>query len=79
MARAQQKYLVDREALDHLLAMLRDGVTKGATDEELREQTLEILDPDYRAKVDRALREAAEGKVRRFKDADEMIRYLHSR
>jgi hypothetical protein len=79
MARAEQKYLIDRETLDHLLAMLRDGVAKGASDEEIREQTLEILDPDYRAKVDRALKEAAEGKVRRFKNAEEMIRDLHSR
>ena len=79
MARAQQKYMVDREALDHLLAMLRDGIAQGATDKELREQTMEILDPEYRGKVDRALKEAAEGKVKRFKDAEEMIRDLHSR
>lgn len=79
MARAQQKYLIDGETLDHLLAMLRDGVSKGASDEEIREQTREILDPDYRAKVDRSLKEASEGKVRRFKNAEEMIRDLHSR
>ena len=79
MVRAEQKYLIDRETLDHLLAMLRDGVARGASDEEIREQTREILDPDYRAKVDRALKEVAEGKVRRFKNAEEMIRDLHSR
>ena len=79
MARTEQKYIIDRETLDHLLAMLRDGVAKGASDKEIREQTQEILDPDYRAKVDRALKEASEGKVRRFKNAEEMIRDLHSR
>lgn len=79
MARTEQKYLIDRETLDHLLAMLRDGVAKGASDKEIREQTQEILDPDYRAKVDHALKEASEGKVRRFKNAEEMIRDLHSR
>jgi hypothetical protein len=79
MARTEQKYLIDRETLDHLLAMLRDGVAKGASDKEIREQTQEILDPDYRAKVDRALKEASEGKARRFKNAEEMIRDLHSR
>jgi hypothetical protein len=78
MVRAEQKYLIDRETLDHLLAMLRDGVARGASDEEIREQTEEILDPGYRAKVDRALKEAAEGKVRRFKNAEGMIRDLHS-
>jgi len=79
VVRAEQKYLIDRETLDHLLAMLRDGVARGASDEEIREQTEEILDPDYRAKVDRALKEAAEGKVRRFKNVEGMIRDLHSR
>jgi hypothetical protein len=78
MARTEQKYLIDRETLDHLLAMLRDGVAKGASDKEIREQTQEILDPDYRAKVDRALKEASEGKVKRFKNAEGMIRDLHS-
>lgn len=79
MAKAQQKYLIDKDTLEHLLAMLRDGVARGASDEEIREQTREILDPDYRAKVDRALKDAAQGKAKRFKDADAMIRDLHSR
>jgi hypothetical protein len=79
MARAEQKYLVDKETVDHLLAMLRDGVKKGASDEELREQTKEILDPDYRVRVDQSLKEAAEGKVKRFKNAEDMIRDLRSR
>ena len=79
MAKVQQKYVIDRGTLEHLLAMLKDGIVKGASDEEIWEQTREILNPDYRAKVDEALREAAEGKVRRFKNADEMIRDLRSR
>ena len=78
MAKVEQKYLIDREALEHLLSMLRDGVAQGASDREIWEQTLEILDPEYRAKTDRALREAAEGKVKRFKDAKAMLAYLHS-
>ncbi len=78
MARVEQKYLVDREALEHLLAMLREGVARGASDREIREQTREILDPQYRAKVDQALREKAEGRIKRFKGAKEMIGDLRS-
>jgi len=78
MARVEQKYLIDREALEHLLSLLRDGVAQGASDKEIWEQTLEILDSEYRAKTDRALREAAEGKVKRFKDANAMLDDLHS-
>jgi hypothetical protein len=76
MARVEQKYLVDKEALEHLIAMLRDGIARGATDKEIREQTSEILDSEYRAKVDQSLKEAREGKVRRFKNAEKMIKDL---
>ena len=76
MARVEQKYLVDKETLEHLIAMLRDGIARGATDKEIREQTSEILDSQYRAKVDQALKEAREGKVKRFKNAEQMIKDL---
>ena len=76
MARVEQKYLVDKETLEHLIAMLRDGIARGATDKEIREQTSEILDSQYRAKVDQALKEAKEGKVKRFKNAEQMIKDL---
>jgi len=79
MARVEQKYLIDREVLEHLLSMLRDGVARGASDKEIWEQTLEILDPEYRARVEQSLKEAAEGKVKHFKDAKEMLDDLHSR
>ncbi|MBI4258515.1 MAG: hypothetical protein HY619_06135, partial [Thaumarchaeota archaeon] len=52
MARAEQKYLVDKETVEHLIAMLRDGLARGSSDKEIREQTWEILDPQYRAKTD---------------------------
>jgi hypothetical protein len=74
MGKAEQKYLVGKETVDHLIAMLRDGIARGATDKEIREQTSEILDSRYRAKVDQALKEAREGKVRRFKNAEQMIK-----
>lgn len=79
MARAQQKYVIDKEALDHLLAMLRDAIAQGASDEEIREQTREILDSQYRGKTDQALRERAEGRVKRFRNSEEMISDLRSR
>jgi hypothetical protein len=76
MARVEQKYLVDKETLEHLIAMLGDGIARGATDKEIREQTSEILDSQYRAKVDQALKEARDGKVKRFKNAEQIIKGL---
>ena len=78
MAKTEQKYVIDREVLNHLLAMIRDGVAHSASDSEISEQTFEILDSDYRAGVDRSLKEAKEGRTKRFKNADEMIEDLHS-
>ena len=78
MARVEQKYLVDRETVEHLVEMLRDGVESGASDEEMQEQTWEVLDPQYRAKTNEALKEMGEGRVKRFKNAEQMIHDLES-
>jgi hypothetical protein len=76
MTRAEQRYLVDKETLEHLVAMLRDGVARGSSDKEIREQTWEILDSQYRAKTDQALKEMKEGRAKRFKNAEHMIKDL---
>ena len=76
MARTEQKYLVDKETLEHLIAMLRDGLARGSSDKEIREQTWEILDPQYRAKTDQAIKEMNEGRAKRFKNAEQMIKDL---
>ena len=78
MAKTEQRFVIDRVALEHLIAMLKDGVEKGATDHELREQTWEILDTEYREKTERSLKEMREGNVKRFKNAEDMIRDLKS-
>ena len=78
MAKLEEKYLVDREVLEHLIAMLRDGVANGASDKELGDQTWEILDSDYRTKTDQALKELKGGKEKRFKTDEGMIRDLKS-
>jgi hypothetical protein len=74
MARAEQKYLVDKETVEHLIAMLRDGLASGSSDKEICEQTWEILDSQYRVKTDQAIKEMNEGRTKRFKNAQQMIR-----
>ena len=76
MARVEQKYLVDKETVAHLIAMLRDGVARGSNDREIREQTWEILDAQYRERTDQAIKEMKEGKVKRFKNAEQMVKDL---
>ena len=79
MARVEQKHLVGKETVEHLVAMFREGVEKGASDEEIREQTWEILDSGYRGRTDQALKEMREGRIKRFKSANQMIRDLATR
>jgi len=76
MATAEQRYLVDREMLDHLVAIIRDGIAGGSSDRQIREQTMEILDKEFRSRTDRSLREMREGKLKRHKNAEAMIRDL---
>lgn len=78
MARTEQKYLVDRETVEHLVSMLRDGMAKGASDDEIREQTWEILDSSNRGRTDQSLKELREGKIKRFKNAKQMVRDLET-
>jgi len=78
MTRTEQRYLIDREALEHLIALLKDALKSGATDEQIWEQTWEILDPQYRTRTDQAFKEMLEGRTKRFKTAEDMIIDLES-
>lgn len=79
MAKTEQKYLIDKEALEHLIDLLRDGLSKGASEKEIWDQAYEILDSEYRSKTDQSFKEMKEGKIKRLKNAEEMIRDLGSR
>ncbi|MDA4130132.1 MAG: hypothetical protein OK457_05140 [Thaumarchaeota archaeon] len=78
MAKTEQKFVIDRAGLEHLIAMLRDGLEKGASDRQLREQTWEILDSKYGEATERSLKEMKEGNLRRFKTAEALIKELES-
>lgn len=78
MAKAEPNYRIDEETLDHLIAMLKGAIKKGATDEEIKEQYREILDSQYRAKTDQSIKEMKQGRIKRFKSSDDMIKALRS-
>lgn len=80
MARVEQKYLVDRETVEHLIEMLRDGVERGGRQRQgdAGAGLGDTLDSQYRAKTDQAFKEMNEGRVRRFKNANQMIHDLES-
>jgi hypothetical protein len=52
---------------------------KGASDAEIREQTREILDSSNRGRTDQALKEMREGRVKRFKNAKQVIQDIETR
>lgn len=78
MAKAELNYRIDEETLDHLIAMLKGAIKEGATDEEIEEQSREILDSQYCAKTDQSIKEMEQGRIKRFKSADDMTKALRS-
>ena len=79
MAKTEQKYLIDKEALEHLITLIRDVLSKGASEKDIWDQAYEILDSENRSKTDRSLKEMKEGEVKRFSKPEEMIKDLESR
>jgi len=76
LARGELEYLVDRETVEHLIAMLKDGLARGSSDKEIRQQTWEILDTQYRSRTDQSIKEMNEGKAKRLKNAQQMTKDL---
>lgn len=76
MARTEQ-IVTDRKTMRELVEFMEEAVREGLTKEEIASQVDLMLDGAARGRLERSLKEARSGKVRRFKNADEMIAALH--
>ena len=76
MAKAEQ-IVTDRKTMRELVEFMEEAVTEGLSREEIASQVDLMLDAPARRRLERSLKEARTGKVRRFKNADEMIASLH--
>ncbi len=74
---AKTEIVTDRKTMRELVEFMEEAVREGLTKEEIASQVDLMLDAAARGKLERSLKEARGGKVRRFKNADEMIATLH--
>ena len=78
MAKTVETYRIDKDALEHLMAVLKDAIKKGATDDEIQEQVYEILDVKYRIDADQSFGEMRKGNANGFRSINQMVNDLRS-
>ena len=76
MAKTEQ-IVTDRKTMRELVEFMEEAVKEGLTREEIASQVDLMLDVPARRRLEKSLKEARTGKVRRFKNAKEMIASLH--
>lgn len=76
MARTEQ-IVIDRKTIRELVAFMEEAVREGLTKEEITSQVDLMLDRAAKARLDRSLKEAREGKVMHFKKKENLLAALH--
>jgi hypothetical protein len=75
MARPEQ-IVTDRKTMREMVVFMEEAVKEGLTREEITSQIDLMLDEAGRRRLERSLKEAR-GKVKHFKNKDELLRALH--
>jgi len=76
MARTEQ-IVTDRKTMRELVAFMEEAVREGLTKEEITSQIDLMLDKPAKARLDKSLKEARDGKVTHFKKKGEFLAALH--
>ena len=75
MARAEQ-IVTDRKTMREMVVFMEEAVREGLTREEITSQIDLMLDEAARRRLERSLKEARGGKVKHFKNKDELLKDL---
>jgi hypothetical protein len=75
MAGADQ-IVTDRKTIREMVVFIEEAVKEGLTREEITSQIDLMLDKATRRRLERSLKEARSGKVKHFKNKDELLRAL---
>ncbi len=79
MAVAKTEQIVtDRRTLRRMVEFMEEAVKEGLTKEEIASQVDLLLDKAAQKRLKRSLKEAKEGRVRRFKTPEDLIKDLHT-
>jgi hypothetical protein len=76
LARTEQ-IVTDRKTMRELVAFMEEAVREGLTKEEIASQIDLMLDKAAKARLDRSLKEARDGKVMHFRKKEDLLAALH--
>ena len=76
MARAEQ-IVTDRKTLRELIVFMEEAVKEGLTRDEIASQIDLLLDEAARGRLEKSLKEMRGGRVRHFKNKEELLTALH--
>ncbi len=77
MAKTEQ-IVTDRKTMKELVEFMEQAVREGLTKEEITSQVDLLLDEAARGRLEKALKEVRKGKVKHFKDPQELLKTLRS-
>ena len=76
MARTEQ-IVIDRKTMKELVEFMEEAVREGLTSKEINSQVDLLLDEVARGKLERSLREARSGRLKRYKNPKALLKALH--
>lgn len=72
-----EQIVTNRKTMRELVEFMEEAVREGLTKEEIASQVDLMLDVPARRRLERSLKEARTGNVKRFKNAHDVIESLH--
>ena len=76
MARTEQ-IVIDRKTMRELVEFMEKAVREGLSSKEINSQVDLLLDEVARGKLEKSLREARSGKLKRYKNPEALLKALH--
>ena len=73
-----EEIVTDRKTMKELVEFMEEAVREGLTKEEINSQVDLLLDKAARGRLEKSLKEVRKGKVKRFKDPQVMLKFLHN-
>ncbi len=70
--------MTDRKTLRQMVEFMEEAVKEGLTREEITSQIDLMLDKTAQKRLRQSMNEAKEGRVRRFKNPEDLIKDLHA-
>ena len=76
MARAEQ-IVTNRKTMKELVEFMQEAVREGLSSKEINSQVDLLLDEVTRGKLEKSLKEARSGRLKRYKNPQALLKALH--